>query len=166
MIYTKRITLTILLALLQLIDSKKLTTKYFMGLKISFCAIGWFKWPINERSNEMSRSCLWTKRIIEGLPQSHCHVEDGLMQLQSRPLWRLMGKTEPRHYGHLTRIKASKTSELPITQLLTFQWHQQEIQERDEGEQQKQWWHSLHTLVWLFSLNPHKWEAVVRQPCL
>lgn len=113
MIYTKRITLTILLALLQLIDSKRLITKYFMGLKISFCAIGWFKWPINERSNEMSRSCLWTKRIIEGLPQSHCHVEDGLMQLQSRPLWRLMGKTEPRHYGHLTRIKASKTSELP-----------------------------------------------------
>lgn len=51
-------------------------------------------------------------------------------------------------------MKASKTSELLITQLLTFQWHQQEIQERDDNDG------IPYTLL---SLNPRKWEAVVRQ---
>lgn len=63
-----------------------------------------------------------------------------LQQLQSRPLWRpllqLMGKAEPPHYGCLTGIKASKTSstsELPMTQLLTFQWHQHRNKEGGGG---------------------------------
>lgn len=118
---------------------------------------------------EVMAGCIWARRMIEGVQESHCHVCEccaaaaiKAFMMAISPSWQ--GKVEPPHYRYLTGIEAGENlhhlwaTHDPFSHLSVTATPQPKGEMKEEIKKQRLY--SIHTLLWVLPLNPHEWEAV------